>query len=250
MLIASALCLLLAAAPPPQRDEPVVVAVGGWVVGVKTGSGWKEGGKSLSGRTLHFATSSRNGVGRPVKAALAYSDGPLGPSLDLEKISEPDTIYVSGGRTRWTKVQRVGVHNPVYLRIVQEYAATKGKATLHVRLAEGIRADLNGDGKLEVVLAFGSSADAQRPTKQDFAALVVRVPVGRDVKLKEIAYETNFGYMRGPFTCRFIGAGDFDGDGTTEFLVEIRDPWGEEIRLLQLTKEGKLKTLSSAAQGE
>jgi hypothetical protein len=229
--------------------DPVVIAVDGWVLGVKAGSSWKAAGPSLGGKRLRFASPT---PGKARTALVEYDAGPPAPTLTLKGMPMIDqgTLLVSGGKAKFAALRRIGKNNPAYLAAARSYAASKGKGKLPVRIEDGMQVDLNRDGKLDVVLAVTSGSTLANRKKADYAAILIRTLVGGKVKTIEFAYETNFGEMRGPFRSRVVGAGDFDGDGTTEFVVTSHDPWGNQVWLLQLTKDGRIRELFTVAESE
>ena len=238
--------------PTAEKSEKVVVALNGWVFGVKSSGKWKAGTKALDGKSFRFSSFGDTKVGKSIHSTLEYTEGPPNPSVDMKDIepSDTQTLYVSGSSVHFTPLKRVSKTDKEMLAIAKKYVASKHKSSLPLEIQDGVVADLNGDGNKEVVLSIGSGSSNSTKKSQDYSAIIVSTLVDGKPKILELSYETEFGMQRGPFKGTFIAAGDFDGSHKTTFVITSADSWGTDVKMLQLLKNGKVKQVWAAGFGE
>ena len=238
--------------PTAEKSKKVVVALNGWVFGVKSSGKWKAGTKALDGKSFRFLSFGDTKVGKSIHSTLEYTEGPPNPSVDMKDIepSDTQTLYVSGSSVHFTPLKRVSKTDKEMLAVAKKYVASKHKSSLPLEIQDGVVADLNGDGNKEVVLSIGSGSSNSTKKSRDYSAIIVSTLVDGKPKILELSYETEFGMQRGPFKGTFIAAGDFDGSHKTTFVITSADSWGTDVKMLQLLKNGKLKQVWAAGFGE
>lgn len=212
----------------PDEDEPIALSMSSWAFAAKVGDKWVEPGKEFHERALIFASPN----GDKAQVSMEYSDGPPVPSVWLTNEAEKHYFQVSGGKQTFAESKPIAANDAAALKVAKEYLATKGKGGMKVMIEDGIEADLDGDGKPDQVMAITSGAQADNKKSGDYCAVIVRT----QDKTFELVFETNYGEMRGPFSGKVVAAGDFDGDGTMEFVVASEDPWGDLVEIYQLNK--------------
>lgn len=170
----------------------------------------------------------------------------------VETSSEPlaNSLYVSGGLATPLMAKHLSVSDPTFQKLAAKYAEQKGAKFKKIVIHDIAEADLNGDGKKDIVLSFASEYEGDRPSKGYFSAVIVRSQVGGKTRTTEMLWENHVGQMRGPWTSVFVGAGDFDGDKKVEFVVKTQDSWLAISRLAQLSKSGVAKTLCTTYFGD
>lgn len=227
--------------------DPTVIAVGNWVIAEKTTKGWRTPGKSLHGKKLTFKSWRDDHAEDDYLGDIEYDAGPPMPSVMLKDVENPgpDLLFVSGKPT-FGSIVAIGKTNLEYQKIAAEYGKSKG-AKKSAEMVQGAQVDLDNDGRKEVVMVISSGAEEAKKTS--FCAIVVRQLVGSKVQTKTLEFEGKYGYMRGPFSARFFGSGDFDGDGKREFVYSISDPWGSIAKVAQF-RNGKIRTLAETGMGE
>lgn len=248
MIFSTILATVCVAAP-----SPIVISVGEWVMMQRTAKGWSVPAKSLNGLNLQWRTLEGGSLSKPFsgKIEIAEADSPAPNSLILDggRI-DPGKVSVTGGKVKLGKFTPISTSDPSMLALGKRYAKSVGAKATKIVLQGGLTGDLNGDGTREIMLCVGTGASTGAPVKNDFTTAFVQTSVKKVLKTHKLAFESQTGYMRGPFTMTILAAADFDGDGKTEFLFENRDPWGVEVQLLQLDRAGKLRKLCTSAFGE
>lgn len=230
--------------------DPSIIAIGDWVIAEKASRGWRSPGKSLHGKKVIFKSWRGDHAEDDYFGELEYDAGPPMPSVTLKDFVNPGPeILFASGKATFAPVTRISPENLEYRKIASYYAVKLGHKH-SVKISDGIQADLDGDGRREVLLVLNAT-DINKP-KSGFCALLLRQLSGHSgskVKTTTLEMEGKYGYMRGPFKAQIFGAGDLDGDGKREFVYSISDPWGVEAKLVQL-RNGKVKTLCSTGMGE
>lgn len=226
----------------PEEAEPITMSLGGWVFGVKQGDKWAEPGQELHEKAFVYASPD----GQQMHASLTYSeDGPL-PSVSMSIDVDKHVLQVSGGKATFVGGKRISATDAGALKVAKDYAGTKGKGGLKVAILDGIEADLDGDGKMDQILAIGSGSTLDSKKTADYYAVIVRT----QDKTLELVHESEFGEMRGPFTGKVLAVGDLDGDGVTECVATSEDPWGDMVYVFQLAAGPAIQVIHSAGRGE
>ena len=113
----------------------------------------------------------------------------------------------------------------VYRAAAAEVGASLGVAAPQPRVTQVVRADLDGDGTAEVVVAAEQLADPESPlaTPGEWAALFVRRVVGGEVRTTVVASSVTT-EETAPFIELFWTAAvaDLNGDGDMEIVVNDR----------------------------
>lgn len=248
MLFSTLIAAVCVAAP-----SPIVISVGEWVMMQRTAKGWSLPSNSLNGKSLQFQTIEGASLSNPFsgKVEIAEEDSPAPNSLILDggRI-DPDKVSVSGGKVKFGKFKPISTSDSAMLAMATRFAKSAGAKANKFVLQGGLTGDLNGDGRREIMLCIGTGATGDAPVKNDFTTAFLQTVVGSKTINHKLAFESQTGYMRGPFKMSILAAADFDGDGKFEFLFENKDPWGVEIQLLQLDRAGKLRKLCTSAFGE
>jgi|GEM_PF-5932815 len=233
--------------------EPVTVSIANWLVAERTASGWTHPRKSLNGLPVHLKNMVSNAGPATLSGKIVIPEEESAQESDrveTDPAPEANSLYVSGGKATPLAVKHLSAANPAYLKVAAEYAARKGAKAKKIVIHDIAEADLNGDGQKDIVLSFASDYVGDRPGKGYFSAVIVRSQIKGKVRTSELLWETNVGQMRGPWTSVFVGAGDFDGDKKTEFVVKTQDSWLMVSRLVQLSKTGVAKPLLTTYFGD
>ncbi len=226
----------------PEDAEPITMSLGGWVFGVKQGAIWAEPGQELDSKAFVYASPD----GQKMHASLAYSGGGPLPSVSLSIDVEKHYLQVSGGKATFVDAKRIVATDAAAAKVAKDYAASKGKGGMKIEILDGLEADLDGDGKMDQILAIGSGSTSDSKKAADYYAVIVRT----QDKTLELVYESEFGQMRGPFTGKVLAVGDLDGDGVTECVATSEDPWGDMVYVFQLVAGPAIKEVHSAGRGE
>ncbi len=239
--------MILTAALAFAIADPTVVAVGQTVVAEKTSKGWRNPSKSLHGKKFTFKTWSEGLAGDDYLGEIEYDGGPPMESVTLKDVENPGplTLFVSG-KPSFAPATQISKDNPEYQKIAVAYGKSQGRKAVP-SVKSGFQADLDGDGRTEVLLVIATDEGVKK--EAGFCAIVLRYMSGSKVVTKTLEFNGKWGYMRGPFSGKLYGVGDFDGDGTREFIYTFEDPWGTETKLKQF-KNGKVKHLCTTAFGE
>ena len=241
------LATTLAIAMKSSMAEPTIVVVGDTVVAEKTSKGWRNPAKSLNGKKVSLKSWKLDSTVADYDGEVEYDEGPPMESVHLKGIemADKDVLSVSG-KPMFAPVTRISGSNPEYKKIAAEYGKSRGRKAVP-SVTSGFQADLDGDGRKEVLLVIATGEDVKK--ENGFCAIVLRYVSGGKVVTKTLEFNGRYGYMRGPYSGRVYGVGDFDGDGTREFIYTFEDPWGTETKLKQF-KNGQVKHLCTTAFGE
>ncbi len=166
-------------------------------------------------------------TGIEVRAKLLRLDLPAGQ----ERRTGALAVWRAPGTAplRWVKGRKLDPHDPSYRRLVGDWLKGKkvAKSTVDsVSVDSAVAADINGDGREEIFLGFGSAEHREKilgpgkPTPTDFSYLIMRyTPHGsRQPKIAVVAQSV-------PFDYDIRGFCDLDGDGWAELIAheEITD---------------------------
>jgi len=230
--------------------DPIMVSVGSWVPFQRTKSGWDRPAKELKGKEyswFHIGSTEA-----PLKLKLvAYDEEQAGVAhLDPPEVMAEGQLYVSGGKYRPVTFTHLMAGCSANQKLADAYAKTKGAKGKTVTVDDAVSGDFNHDGVLDTFIAVSAATAENKVTNSDFAGGFIQTKIGGKVRTIELGFETNYGQMRGPFHYKFAGAGDFDGDGTREFVMTSTDSWGTAAQLMQLSKSGVKKQLCMDGYGE
>lgn len=241
--------LLIATAP----KEPVTISIGSWLVAERTPTKWTQPRKKLNGISVNLKNMVVDAGPATLTGKIVIpneEDTHESDRVETNPEPEANALYVSGGKATALSAKHLSTTDPAFLKIASEYAARKGSKAKKIVIHDVTEADLNGDGQKDIVLSFASAYDGDRPGKGYFSAVIVRSQVKGKMQTSQLLWETHVGQMRGPWKSFFVGAGDFDGDKKTEFVVKTQDSWLQISRLVQLGKSGVAKTLCTTYFGD
>ncbi len=238
MLTAAVLSVVLA--------DPTVIVAGATVVAEKNGSGWRTPQKNLNGKKLTLK-GWKNGAIPDLDAEVEYDEGPPMESVRLKGDGTEDEtkLYVSGNPS-FFPATKIESSNAEYQKIASDYAKSRKRVSTKL-VVSGYVMDLDGDGRREALMVITSNPNT--PKSKGFTAIVLRYMAGGKAVNKTLEFNGTWGYMRGPFSGRSYGVGDYDGDGKREFLYTFEDPWGVETKLHRF-ENGKVRHLCTTAWGE
>lgn len=239
MILTAALALAIA--------EPTVIVVGDTVVAEKTSKGWRTPAKSLNGQKVSLKSWKNDSTVAGFDGEIEFDAGPPMESVHIKGIemADRDVLSASGNPT-FAPVTRISADNAEYKKIAIAYGKSRGRKAVPF-VQSGIQADLDGDGRKEVLMVIATGENVKK--ESGFCAIVLRHMSGSKVVTTTLEFNGKWGYMRGPYSGKVYGAGDFDGNGTREFIYTFEDPWGTETKLKQF-KNGKVKNLCTTAFGE
>lgn len=239
--------MILSAALAISIAQPTVVVVGDTVVAEKTAKGWRSPEKNLHRQKVSLKSWRLDSTVAGFDGEIEYDEGPPMESVHIKGIELPDKDILSvSGNPKFAPVTRISPENPEYKKIAIEYGKSRGRKAVP-GIEAGFLADLDGDGRQEALLVIATDASVKKET--GFCAIVLRHMSGKKVVTTTLEFNGIWGYMRGPYHGRVYGVGDFDGNGTREFIYTFEDPWGTDTKLKQF-KNGKVKNLCTTSWGE
>lgn len=239
--------MILSASLAIAIAQPTVIVVGDTVVAEKTSKGWQNPSKKLNGQKVSLKSWKLDSTVAGFDGEIEYDEGPPMESVHIKGIDLPDKDILSvSGNPMFAPVTRISPDNAEYKKIAVEYGKSRGRKAVP-GIEAGFLADLDADGRQEALLVIATGASVKK--ENGFCAIVLRHMSGGKVVTTTLDYNGRWGYMRGPFHGRVYGVGDFDGNGTREFIYTFEDPWGTETKLKQF-KNGKVKNLCTTAFGE
>jgi len=231
-----------AAGAQAQEIHPVVDAQRGYLLGARVNGIWREG--------QHIA--ARVGPGRRYRvfgaAGLlgeATGSRPTAPEdvcqesfmVELSPQREAGEIAVSG---TWNLLPRpVTRLNPAaYAAAVRPILIQHGIRNPVVRVTAALRADLDGDGTDEVVIAASRGSDdlGWAARAGDYSVVFARKLVGGTVRtiVLDQEYHPRANPQAVPNVYALAGAWDLDGDGQLEIMVRGRYYEGDWTTLYRL----------------
>jgi hypothetical protein len=231
--------------------DPIAISMGSLVVFHRTKSGWAEGGKPLDRKEVSWQKAGSKEA--PTKHKVEWSEGPPMEHSQIMNfdagMSESD-VYVSGGKFKLSSFKKLNVASPELMKYAREYVGMRRGSQKKVLVEHAVSGDFNGDGKTELFVSVTSGSTSATRKRSDFNGAFLRSSVNGNVKTFNLIWETNFGEQRGPFSTAFLTAGDFDGNGSIEFMISTTDSWGTLVQLFGLPKSGQPKLLCKYGFGE
>ena len=214
---------------------PIVGPTG--VIGSWSGSEWEprpdgeQPGAGLDYTVLGlggaFSTARGEAVAEDCPAQLATSEVDVG--VDLGAGGGPPPIAVAGvAEPRPRAIEQFGTDSEVYRRAAVDVGADLG-ATTPPTVTEVLRADLDGNGTDEVVVAAEHISDPEdlSPAVGDWSVVFLRRVVGNDVATDVLASSIVGGGGDRLDHIQVATLADLNGDGTMEVALDGRSSTGE-----------------------
>lgn len=219
---------------PPAGGAPIHPVVDpkyGLLLGSSRGGSWlqpKETAPLLAGGESYRRYSATAAVGVTTGSAPTSPQGPCDWTFDIElPDAGKDELIALGGD--WNALPRLfeelSVDQEVYRTALAEILRAEGLVDPELVLTRIIRADLDGDGVAEVLLAATRSANGgtlPSVAAGDYSLIALRTVVNGKVETtlltKEISLEAVD--FAAPNTYELRGLADLNGDGRLEVIVD------------------------------
>lgn len=211
---------------------------GKWVPVAKLGQSWKG--------THRFNLFSLSGTRKNITATLT-EDPDCGDSWDA-KPSSPIENGVAISTPDWNPLPRVpraiDTHDTTYTRIVGHLLKNAGLRNPEIKIVEGYKVDLDGDGKDEVVIVASRYAQGvseltgvgHATAPGDYAIVLVRKIVGGVVRnifiVKDIRRAANEGPLARGYHLSAIA--DLNGDGRMELALYSAYYEGSSTEIIEI----------------
>ena len=204
------------------------------LLGGAAGGAWVPGARVA--RAAERATYRLYSLAGPVGEAKATGlRGGDGPCSDLQLVALPDPTPASATvalAAPWNAVPRPVRAEPtsskVYLEAARQLLEEKGTRGARPSIQQLLRADLDGDGKDEVLMVAANlgKADGGATGRREHPFVALRRLVGDAVRTDVIAGSFTHGGEDASAACEYVVAGilDANGDGRMELLLEERCP--------------------------
>ncbi|HEU5098509.1 MAG TPA: peptidoglycan-binding protein, partial [Roseiflexaceae bacterium] len=236
-------------ATPGAAIVPIVDSDTGWLLGGTYAQRWLNGPTTAS--LLRSGEQYRRvgpaGEIGPATGERAQSLGiPCEPtfSVDLTPLPPISQTVALGGS--WNVLPRVPIEEHIeaesYRRLVADRLRANGIATPDIRLTRVVRADLDGDGSEELLIAasrLGGEGDFPAPSvsASDYSLVVVRTAIGGAEQTIDLVAEY---YPKGqefaaPNRHTLIAIADLNGDGRMEIMVDSKYYEGQSISAYSFT---------------
>lgn len=140
------------------------------------------------------------------------------------------------------EVKSIGLKNPTYLKIVNDFLRTKGITHNNTELKQAFRIDLEGDGQEEVILAANriwAMPEQPRPKKpfDEYSFVLLRKIVGGKPQNFLISGrffpKSRYEYDDNDYTVSALA--DLNGDGKMEIVVYGQYYEGNSAHVFQMT---------------
>lgn len=252
MILMIGLPLLLGARQTPLR--PVVETRSGYLLGAVQGGRWIAGeqaaGRIRAGERYRVYGGQRlvghSTATRPASIGVPCEDTYL---VDLSPEREEADVAIGGdGNAVPRPVTRLDPSAAVYRNAVREILKGKGIRNPVVRITRIVRADLEGDGRDEVIVAASHEVSDEDPTSSkagDYSMLFVRRVVDGQVRtiMLEEEYHPRAATFNAPNTFTLRGVYDLDGDGRYEVMGDARYYEGAATIVYRVGQSGKEELL-------
>jgi hypothetical protein len=227
-----ALALFTSASAQSGQIVPIIeMSVGGIIGGVQNGK-WvkdKQVAPTLKGQDEYLLVSWK-GVeeGGVTRGGKPEAEIPCEEFYHVDLESKMKEGVALGSSAKWNPVPRVPVEispsDATYMKIVGDVLRSKGIAKPNVKIKQGYRIDLDGDGTEEVVLAatyFKSGNVSPSAAVGDYSFLLFRKIVNGKAQNNILAGEfikkaVKFG---APNEYGISSIADLNGDGSMEIII-------------------------------
>lgn len=254
--IAAALAAVTAGGTQP-RVRAVVDAESGYLLGGTVDGAWRDAramSRLLRGGERYRVYAGGRLAGEATGGRAASIDEPCPETFAVElSPAREDGIAVSGAANALPRpVARLDPASPVYREAVRQILLRNGIRRPEVRITGLLRADLDGDGRDEVIASAtrGRSDVGIRVAGGDYSMLFVRTVVGgavRTVMLEE-EYHPRASDTSTLNAYTIAGVLDLDGDGTMEVIARGRYYEGAWTTV-QRVRAGRKQELATAGCG-
>jgi hypothetical protein len=189
-----------------------------------------------------FGTAPGEAVTEDCPAQMTTSDSDVAVAMDAGGGGEPPPIAVAGvAEPRPRPVQQFDTGSDVYRQAAADAAAGLG-ATTPPTLTQVLRADLDGSGTQEVVVAAEhlSDPDDLSPSAGDWSIVFLRRVAGNAVATDVLASSVVGGDSEALERIQVATLADLNGDGTMEVALHGRSSSGEWTSIHALGSDGVL----------
>ena len=235
-------CASGAGAAAAQEIHPVVDAQRGYLLGARVNGTWREGQHIASRvragqRYRMFGPAGLLGESTGTRAQAPEDVCQESFQVELSPKREVGEVAVGGA---WNVLPRpvTRLSPAAYAGAVRQILVQHGIRNPVVRVTAAIRADLDGDGSDEVVIAATRSSEALGWAAHagDYSIVFARKLVGGTVRtiMLEQEYHPRARPDAVPNEYTLAGAWDLDGDGQLEIMVRGRYYEGDWTTLYRL----------------
>lgn len=233
VMLAILLAITLTTPAAAQEIHPVVDATRGYLLGARVNGTWREG-QHIAARVragqryrvlgraglLGVSTGSRPGANEDVCTETFQVE--LSPEREAGEIAVGGTWNPQPRRVTWLSPAAASGYAGAVRQVVQQHGIRNPVA----RVTAAIRADLDGDGTEEVVIAATRSAESLgwEARAGDYSIVFARKLVAGSVRtiLLEQEYHPRASATAVPNEYALAGVWDLDGDGRLEIVVRGR----------------------------
>ena len=232
-----------------------------YLIGASADGKWlnsQQAARRLTGDTTFRLFSFTEEVGRATGGKASSSD--YCPETYVTELSLKPKQAVIGIAAPWNPMPRkpsdAATTQPVYVKAVAEFLASRGLAGAQVKITRIVRVDLDGDGEEEVLISasnYNGNTEAGTPdaASNDYSCVLLRRVVGGKVNTQLVDGEFYPKAKESVAPCyyRILSVLDVDGDGKLEVLLQTAcyEGVGVTIYTLQGAKPKKVLTTSCGA---
>lgn len=224
-------CLLIFISIGPAQETIVPIMSPYYLLGGSKNGAWvKAETVSLPLKTLiKMRAVTLQGIG---KASVTMENigeeyGACPENKVFELAPEIESGIVVGANAEWNLVPRIpksiAVTDKTYQKIAADFLKTKGIAKTKINLSQILQIDLEGDGKMEIVITgnFYKKGMTEEQSAGDYSfAFVRKIVKGRAQNiLIEGDFFTKRGYFDPPNEREIAAVADLNGDGKMEIVL-------------------------------
>ncbi|HNP73117.1 MAG TPA: peptidoglycan-binding domain-containing protein [Kouleothrix sp.] len=226
---------LFAADAAASAIHPIVDADSGWLLGGVRAGQWlnaQDTAAGMHGGERYYLFSNAGSSGSATGGLPQSASGPCSDLLlDVALAPAPTITGTIGLAAGWNALPRAiaeeAVDTPAARKAVAEVLRAQGIAAPDVRLTRVLRADLEGDGVEETIIAATRYADTALGTLAggvaagDYSLVVVsRTANGRTETVPVVAEYYPKAQEISPFENNLYAALDLSGDGQLDLVIE------------------------------